>query len=92
VSSYTESIFALDDASPNRIRFDLPRVMRTHYRIDDLQETYFVIDHLDRLLELAHVDFGPVYKSVEGQPEYQSGDVLPSDVLFTRGTGRKMRH
>jgi len=92
VSSYTESIFALDDASPNRIRFDLPRVMRTHYRIDDLQESYFVIDHLDRLLELAHVDFGPVYKSVEGQPEYQSGDVLPTDVLFTRGTGRKMRH
>ena len=92
VSSYTESIFALDDAAPNRIRFDLPRVMRTHYRIDDFQDTYFVIDHLDRLLELAHVDFGPIYKSVEGEPEYQPGDVLPNDVLLTRGTGRKLRH
>ena len=41
-SSYTESVFALDDASPNRIGFDLERVMRTRYRIDDFQETYFV--------------------------------------------------
>src|SRR5258706_8441390 len=51
-SSYTESVFALDDPSPNRIGFDLERVMRTHYRIDDFQETYFVIDHLDDLLDL----------------------------------------
>jgi len=34
-SSYTESVFALDDVSPNRIRFNLERVMRTRYRIDD---------------------------------------------------------
>ncbi len=44
VSSRTESVFALEDDSPNRIRFDLERVMRTRYRIDDFQETYFVID------------------------------------------------
>ncbi len=42
-SSYTESVFALEDPSPNRIGFDLERVMRTRYRIDDFQETYFVI-------------------------------------------------
>ena len=88
VSSCVESIFALDDPSPNRIRFDLSRVMRTHYRIDDFQETYFVIDHLDRLLELAHIDFGPIYQAVEGQVEYQPGDVLPRDLVLTRGTGR----
>ena len=43
VSSYTESVFALDDPSPNRIRFNLERVMRTRHRIDDFQETYFVL-------------------------------------------------
>ncbi|HEX7655552.1 MAG TPA: phenylalanine 4-monooxygenase, partial [Sphingomonas sp.] len=32
VSSFAESRFALDDPSPNRIRFDLKRVMRTEYR------------------------------------------------------------
>ncbi len=44
-SSPGETVFALESASPNRIAFDLDRVMRTTYRIDDFQETYFVIAH-----------------------------------------------
>ena len=87
VSSYTETVFALDDPSPNRVRFDLERVMRTRYRIDDFQETYFVLGHLDELLELAHIDFGPIYKRVADQPELEPGDILPSDRVVARGTG-----
>jgi phenylalanine-4-hydroxylase len=87
-SSRTESVFALDDASPNRIGFDLERVMRTRYRIDDFQESYFVIENLDRLLALAQIDFGPLYERIDGQPEFQPGDVLPTDRLISRGTGR----
>ena len=86
-SSYTESVFALDDASPNRIRFDLERVMRTHYRIDDFQESYFVIKHLDELLSLAQVDFGPIYERIQGQPEYEPGQIVSGDTVITRGTG-----
>jgi len=37
LSSAGESIYCLDDPRPNRIRFDLRRVMRTRYRIDDFQ-------------------------------------------------------
>src|SRR5262249_56272982 len=48
-SSYTESVFALEDRSPNRVGFELARVMRTRYRIDDFQETYFVIRGIDQL-------------------------------------------
>ena len=88
VSSYTESIFALDDHSPNRIRFDLERVMRTRYRIDDFQETYFVLGDLAELLELAHIDFGPIYERVANQPEFEPGVVLASDRVIGRGTGR----
>lgn len=87
VSSYTESIFALEDPSPNRIRFDLERVMRTRYRIDDFQETYFVIRDLDELLELARIDFAPAYARIKGQPEFEPGDTMPSDVVLTCGTG-----
>jgi phenylalanine-4-hydroxylase len=87
-SSASESVFALDDASPNRVRFDLPRVMRTHYRIDDFQETYFVINHLDELLSLANIDLAPLYAQVQHQPEYAPGQVLPEDVVLSRGTGR----
>ncbi len=87
-SSSTESVFSLDDPSPNRLRFELERVMRTHYRIDDFQETYFVIRSLEELLELARIDFGPVYERVAGQPELQPGTVLPTDRVVTRGSGR----
>jgi phenylalanine-4-hydroxylase len=86
-SSRTESVFSLDDPSPNRIAFDLERVMRTHYRIDDFQESYFVIDSLADLLDLATIDFAPLYERIAGQPEYQPGDVLATDRVIARGTG-----
>jgi phenylalanine-4-hydroxylase len=87
-SSFTETVFSVEDDSPNRLRFELERVMRTRYRIDDFQETYFVLDSLDELLQLAHIDFAPHYERVTGQREYEPGDVLASDTVLTRGTGR----
>ena len=86
-SSATESVFCLDDPSPNRVRFDLERVMRTRYRIDDFQETYFVIDSLDELLALATIDFAPLYERVAGAAEVEPGQVLDSDGVITRGSG-----
>jgi len=88
VSSYAESVFALDDPSPNRIRFDLDRVLRTRYRIDDFQESYFVIGNLDELLDLARIDFAPHYDRVRGRTELEPGDIAPEDCVLTRGTGR----
>ena len=87
VSSYTESIFALDDPSPNRVRFGLERVLRTRYRIDDFQETYFVLGSLDELLELARIDFAPFYERIKGQPDHEPGDVLATDTVISRGSG-----
>ncbi len=90
-SSRTESVFCLDDPSPNRIRFELERVMRTRYRIDDFQESYFVLRNLEELLELARIDFAPAYQRVLQQTDLQPGDVLDGDHLFTRGTGEYHR-
>ncbi len=87
-SSYTESIFAIDDPSPNRIRFNLERVMRTRYRIDDFQETYFVVRNLEELLGLARIDFGPAYERVKCQTELEPGDVLPDDTALTHGSAQ----
>lgn len=87
LSSNTESVFSLDDASPNRIAFDVARVLRTRYRIDDFQETYFVLRDLDQLLELARIDFAPLYQHIQGQPELEPGDVLPGDTMLHRGSG-----
>jgi phenylalanine-4-hydroxylase len=97
VSSFAETLFALDDPSPNRVRFDLERVMRTRYRIDDFQETYFVLGTLEDLLELARIDFAPLYERVQRLPDLQPGDVLADDRVVTRGTGqyhasKRVRH
>ncbi len=87
VSSHGESIFALDDPSPNRLGFDLRRVMQTPYRIDDYQQTYFVIDSFDDLLRATlDTDFGPLYAALEGTPDVAIDAVLPDDRVITRGT------
>jgi phenylalanine-4-hydroxylase len=87
VSSYGESIFALDDPSPNRIGFDLTRVMRTDYRIDDYQQNYFVIPSLDQLLKVTvETDFAPLYAELEKLPDIAIADILPGDQVITIGT------
>ena len=86
VSSATESVFALEDPSPNRLGFDLERVMRTLYRIDDFQQVYFVIDSLEALKDETLKDFGPIYERLKGQDDLAIETVLPSDRVFTRGT------
>ncbi len=87
-SSATESLFSLEDASPNRLRFEVERVMRTRFRIDDFQESYFVVDSLDELLALARIDFAPLYERVRGQADIEPGTVLPTDGVLARGSGR----
>ncbi|OYY67374.1 phenylalanine 4-monooxygenase [Sphingomonas sp. 28-63-12] len=87
VSSAAESRFALDDPSPNRIGFDLKRVMRTEYRIDDFQQNYFVIPSFDELLRVTvETDFAPLYAEILAQPDIPIAAILPDDVVITRGT------
>lgn len=87
-SSFTESIFALDDPSPHRVGLTLERVMRTHYRIDDFQECYFVLRDLEQLLEFTQIDFAPLYERVAALPELAPGDLDPADEVLNRGSGR----
>ncbi|HEY8571156.1 phenylalanine 4-monooxygenase [Phenylobacterium sp.] len=87
VSSYAESVFALDDPSPNRIGFDLERVMRTPYRIDDFQQVYFVVPALQTLLDVTtHTDFAPLYDRLATAADIPIAAIEPSDRVFTRGT------
>ncbi|AMG75718.1 phenylalanine 4-monooxygenase [Sphingopyxis granuli] len=87
VSSYAESLFALDSDSPNRIGFDLSRVMRTDYRIDGFQQNYFVVDSLDQLLDVTvNTDFAPLYAANAALPPIPIADILPGDTVITRGT------
>ncbi len=87
LSSFTETRFALEDESPNRIGFDLKRVLRTQYRIDEFQESYFVLPSIDTLFDMAGTDFGPVYDSIRGLPDFVPATVNADDRVFHRGTG-----
>ena len=90
VSSRGESQFALDDPSPNRLGFDLRRLMRTPYRIDDFQQLYFVIDSFDDLLrQTLETDFGPLYAELADTPDFAIDAILPGDRVFTRGSGAR---
>lgn len=91
VSSATESVFALEDASPHRVRFDLDRVLRTQYRIDDFQEIYFVLPDLADLLHLATIDFAPHYERVRAAPGHRAGVIVAGDQVLTHGTGQYHR-
>ena len=87
VSSSAESVFALESDSPNRIRFDMKRVMRTDYRIDDFQQNYFVIPSYEELLrQTVETDFAPLYDEILALPDIPIATILPGDDVITRGT------
>lgn len=87
VSSSGESHFALEDPSPNRLGFALERLMRTPYRIDDYQQTYFVIDSFEQLLDTTlNTDFAPLYARLDTLPDLPIDTPVAADVVLTRGT------
>jgi phenylalanine-4-hydroxylase len=87
VSSKGESLYALESESPNRLGFELFRVMRTRYRIDTFQKTYFVIDSFEQLMTATRPDFSPYYAELKAAGAIPAGEVLTSDRVFHRGSG-----
>lgn len=86
-SSRTESLFSVESPSPNRLQFDLLRVMQTLYRIDDFQQVYFAINSFQDLFDATQQDFGPIYKALEDNAkEFGLTDILSNDTVLTRGT------
>jgi phenylalanine-4-hydroxylase len=87
VSSGGESVHCLESPAPNRLGFDLLRVMRTRYRIDTYQKTYFVIRDFEQLFEATRPDFRPYYEQLAQQPTIPAGEVLAGDRVYHRGSG-----
>ncbi len=86
VSSKGESIYCLESPVPNRIGFDLLRIMRTEYRIDDFQASYFVIDDFAQLFAATQPDFTPYYEQLRVTSDLAPETILPGDVVLHRGT------
>jgi len=86
LSSKGETVYAIDSDVPNRVGFDLERILTTEYRIDAFQETYFVIDSFEQLFAETHKPFAPLYERLSNRPPYAPNLVLPSDRVIHRGT------
>lgn len=80
LSSGGETPYAIRDPKPQRIRFDMERCMRTLYRIDDYQKTYFVVRSMDELARAMAGDLAPVMERVRALPELEPGRLYPGDV------------
>lgn len=90
-SSPGETIFALESTSPNRIGFDTVRVMRTRYRIDDYQQSYFVLPGFGSMPALDQAALSTAMASARAQPELGPEAVLASDRVVHRGDGAHHR-
>ena len=68
LSSAGETQYSLTSPKPRRIAFDLERLLRTPYKIDDYQDAYFVIESFDQLFAATAPDFTPIYRKVAQLP------------------------
>ncbi|MBN9409763.1 MAG: phenylalanine 4-monooxygenase [Burkholderiales bacterium] len=73
LSSSGELRYSVTSPEPRRIPLVLEDVMRTRYKIDTFQHTYFVIDSFEQLFEMTAPDFTPVYERVRGLGERMAG-------------------
>jgi phenylalanine-4-hydroxylase len=87
LSSPGEVDYSLRSPRPRRVAFDLVRVMRSRYRIDAFQETYFVIEGFGQLFDATRPDFTPLYTELRALPDVPADAALPEDRLVARDAG-----
>ncbi|WP_379551543.1 phenylalanine 4-monooxygenase [Qipengyuania sp. DGS5-3] len=84
LSSYAETVHAVTGADTLRLKFNLPRMMRTDYPFDTFQPTYFVIESFAALLEeMETTSLRVVYGQMDSTRILAPGESDPSDVVFT---------
>ncbi|KPF43258.1 phenylalanine 4-monooxygenase [beta proteobacterium AAP51] len=89
LSSAGELRYSVTSSEPQRVAFDLQRLMRSRYRIDTFQASYFVIESFQQLFEATAPDFTPVYREVRErigrEGEIEAGIVLPGERTYAAG-------
>ncbi len=74
LSSSGELPYSVQSPEPQRLPLQLERTMRTRYKIDTYQQTYFVIDSFEQLFDLTEPDFTPLYEHLRGQREFAADE------------------
>ena len=82
LSSSGELAYAVGSRQPRRVMLNILRAMRSRYKIDSYQQTYFVIDSFQQLFDLTAPDFTPLYHQVQALPDIAADQTLDSDQLI----------
>ena len=85
LSSSGELQHSIASGEPQRIALDPLRCMRTRYKIDHYQSTYFVIDSFDQLFDMTAPDFAPLYETVRSLGDLTADATIASDSAITLG-------
>ena len=80
LSSGGEIEYCLTSPKSGRVALDAERVMRTLYKIDSYQETYFVIRDYQQLFDATAPDFTPMYERLKQQEALPANTLLPGEV------------
>ena len=84
VSSKAESLYSLDSDAPHRVGFDFRRILRTEYKIDDVQKTYFVIRDFAQLFDQTRADFTLIYDELKALPSFSADQIQVGDQIVRR--------
>jgi phenylalanine-4-hydroxylase len=85
LSSFGELQYSVRDPAPQRLMLDVLRCMRTKYRIDSYQQTYFVIDSFAHLFDATAPDFTPLYQQLASMDTLAADQSIASDSRITVG-------
>ena len=84
LSSGGEIAYCIESPNPNRVGFDLLRIMQTRYKIDTFQETYFVIHDFSQLFDATAPDFTAYYEQLRGREPHPACAILSTDKVYHR--------
>ena len=82
LSSSGELQHAVRSEQAQRLALDIERCMRTRYKIDSYQQTYFVIQSFQELFDKTAPDFTPIYQRLRTLPEIAADARLPDEVAI----------
>lgn len=85
ISSIGETTYAVDSAKPNRFQFDMIRAMKTKYRIDEFQKSYFVIKSYEQIFEtLQHMQWKKLKLIIDSIDDIEEGVVRNKEELWQK--------
>lgn len=80
LSSGGELKYCLEPSASRHIALDVERCMRTLYKIDSYQETYFVIRNFKQLFGDTAPDFTPLYERIKHLDVLSANTLLPGEI------------